>query len=115
MWASRRNEVRLPGAVLPEGVTVSADPASLNAAEAWLVAVPAQRLRACLATLVAVAPPESPLVICIKGIERESGLMLDAVARSLLPASPLAVLSGPTFGDGVTHGGWLMVCRQRSP
>ncbi|MBC6406130.1 MAG: hypothetical protein GDA41_10510 [Rhodospirillales bacterium] len=39
MWASRRNEVRLPGAVLPEGVTVSADPASLNAAEAWLIAV----------------------------------------------------------------------------
>ncbi|MBC6406131.1 MAG: hypothetical protein GDA41_10515 [Rhodospirillales bacterium] len=65
---------------------------------------------ACLATLVAVAPPESPLVICAKGIEWESGLMLDAVARSLLPASPLAVLSGP-----ISPTGWLMVCRQRSP
>jgi len=97
------NRRYLPGAALDPAIAVTADAARLAAAEALLLVVPAQHLRA---TLAALAPqlPAVPLVLCAKGVEQASGRLLDAVLAEVLPGRPLAVLSGPTFAAEVAAG-----------
>ena len=68
---------RLPGVALPDTVRVTG---TLGAADATLVAVPMQHLRAVLAAL----RPEGTLVLCCKGIETGSlRLPLEVAARGL--------------------------------
>jgi glycerol-3-phosphate dehydrogenase (NAD(P)+) len=62
---------------------------------------PAQHLRAVLDGLSATA---RPLVLCAKGIEAGTGLLMHEVARAAQPDSPIAVLSGPTFAHEVAAG-----------
>jgi len=45
-----------------------------------------------------------PLVLCAKGIEAGSKLLVGEVARAVQPAAPIAVLSGPTFAHEVAAG-----------
>jgi glycerol-3-phosphate dehydrogenase (NAD(P)+) len=45
-----------------------------------------------------------PLVLCAKGIEDGTGLLMHEVARAVQPDSPIAVLSGPTFAHEVAAG-----------
>ncbi len=94
----------MPGIALPPDLEITAERAGLREAEAWLLVIPAQSLRGSLEGLAEFAPPGIPLVICAKGIERGSGLLLDAVAGATLPGRPVAVLSGPTFADEVARG-----------
>jgi glycerol-3-phosphate dehydrogenase (NAD(P)+) len=100
---SRLNERYLPGAALDPAIRVTADPQALAEAEAVLLAVPAQALRE-TGTALARALPEVPLILCAKGIELSTGLLLDAVLRDVLPGRPPAVLSGPTFAREVAAG-----------
>ncbi|MBM9402232.1 NAD(P)-dependent glycerol-3-phosphate dehydrogenase [Gluconacetobacter azotocaptans] len=105
LWARRpetltaeRTLPRLPTAVLPASVTVtSAMPVQ---ADAVLLAVPMQHLRAVLAHV----PPAGPMVACCKGVERDSlALPLDIIADAH-PDLPRAVLSGPNFAHEVAQG-----------
>ena len=100
---SRENTPFLPGVHLPAALDVRGGLAeAITGAEALLVAVPAQHVRA---TLQALAPLTVPLVLCAKGIEAETGLLMTEVAASVAPDAPLAVLSGPSFAADV--GRWL--------
>jgi glycerol-3-phosphate dehydrogenase (NAD(P)+) len=47
---------------------------------------------------------DKPLVLCSKGIEEASGLLLHQVAHEVCPGAPVAVLSGPTFAHEVAKG-----------
>src|SRR5438477_4521727 len=71
-------------------------------AEAILIAVPAQRLRSVLGALSPAV--ESPLVLCMKGIERGSGRLVTEVASESRPQSKFAILSGPSFARNVMQG-----------
>src|SRR5690606_18106999 len=57
-----------------------------------------------LASLSGRLPRGVPLVLCAKGIERESGLLLSQIAAELLPQTPIAALSGPSFATDVARG-----------
>ncbi len=102
--ASRVNARYLPGVPLHAGVEPVSDPGRLGGASAVLAVVPAQALRGTLAGLSDALPRAAPLVLCAKGIERESGLFLSDVAASLRPDAPVAVLSGPSFANDVARG-----------
>src|SRR3546814_6533765 len=65
-----------------------------------LIVSPAQHLR----KVVAQAPAGTPLILCSKGIEAGTGLLMSEVAAQAQPASPIAVLSGPTFAHEVAKG-----------
>src|SRR3546814_4996341 len=75
----------------------SSDLEDLAATELCLLAVPAQALRGVADALAPVLGPRVPLVLCAKGIEAVSGLLMTEVTAEALPGRPLAVLSGPTF------------------
>lgn len=102
--AARLNARHLPGIGIAPSVTVTADRRALAAAGAVLLVVPAQAVRAALTDLAAALPPEAPIVVCAKGIERGTGLFLSDVAAEIRPGAPIAILSGPSFAADVARG-----------
>ncbi len=94
----------LPGVALPRTIAATGDLAAAAGAEALLLAVPAQHLRASLTTLAPLVAPGTPLMLCAKGIERGSGLLLTEVLAELVPQCEPAILSGPSFAHDVGVG-----------
>ena len=95
----------LPGAKLPPSIVPTHDLARASAAaDAILVTAPAQHLRATLASLRGHLKPKTPLVICAKGIEHGSGLLVTEVLHEIVPEAEPAVLSGPSFARDVASG-----------
>ncbi len=101
----RENPAYLPGIALPQGIEAVLDPAAaLAGASIVLLVTPAQTLRAVCRTLAPSLPEGAVLVLCSKGIERDTGLFASAVVEAELPGHPVAVLSGPSFATDVAAG-----------
>ena len=99
-----RNERYLPGIALDPSIETTAELAEAAASEALLLVAPAQHTRALATRLAPLIAETCPLVICAKGIEQQSGLLMSEVLSEALPGRPLAVLSGPTFAAEVARG-----------
>ncbi|MGF1591769.1 MAG: NAD(P)H-dependent glycerol-3-phosphate dehydrogenase [Kiloniellaceae bacterium] len=102
--ARHENPGYLPGIALDPALRATTRPEDLAAAEACLLAVPAQALRPVAASLNETIGAAVPVVLCAKGIEAVSGLLMTEVAGEVLPGRPQAVLSGPTFAAEVARG-----------
>ena len=89
---------RLPGCPLPQQVRLTTTPPAH--ADAVLLAVPVQHLRA----VAGLRLPRAPLIACCKGLERSSGCMPLELLSELHPRLPLGVLSGPNFAGEVARG-----------
>ena len=98
---SHENTSFLKGVPLRESIRATGDMADLAECEAFLIVSPAQYLRMSLSDLPAAG---RPLLLCAKGIEDSSGLLMHEVAHQVQPQSPIAVLSGPTFAHEVAAG-----------
>lgn len=98
------NPLFLPGIALDPGIAATADLAAAAAADALLLVAPAQHLRGLATALAPHLAASVPLVICAKGIEEQSGALMSEVVAAIMPAAPLAVLSGPTFAAEVARG-----------
>ena len=94
----------LPGIALPGAIVATADLGAAAQAEALLLAVPAQHLRAALGDLAAHVAAGTPVMLCAKGIELGSGKLLTEVLAECLPAAAPAILSGPSFAHDVAIG-----------
>lgn len=99
--SARENSLFLPGRKLADTITATHDLGWIAQARAVLVVTPAQHMRSVLGEMPANA---QPLILCSKGIEAGTLMLLHEVARELHPASPVAVLSGPTFAHEVAAG-----------
>ena len=99
--AGHENKLFLKGIALGETIRATGELADLAGCDALLIVTPAQHLR----SVVSKLPGESrPLVLCAKGIEDATGLLMHEVVREVRPASPVAILSGPTFAHEVAAG-----------
>lgn len=97
----RQNSLFLPGVDLHRGIRATADLGDLASCDLLLVVTPSQHLRGVLAE----APDNgAPLVLCAKGIEAGTRLLMSEVAQAVRPQAPIAVLSGPTFAHEVAAG-----------
>lgn len=94
------NPLYLPGTPLGPSIRATSDMADLPACDMLLVVTPAQHLRSALAQ----APDTTPLILCSKGIEAGTGLLMSEVIADIRPHAPVAVLSGPTFAHEVAAG-----------
>ena len=99
--ATHENPVFLPGQKLDPAIRATGVLSDITDCDAWLVVTPAQHMRA---VLEAAPPCGKPMVLCSKGIEERSGLLLHDVAGSACPDAPVAALSGPSFADEVAAG-----------
>jgi glycerol-3-phosphate dehydrogenase (NAD(P)+) len=95
------NSLFLPGIPLSPTIRAVAEVADLDSCDAFLIVSPAQHLRSVLTGLNA---GDRPLILCSKGIEEATGLLMHEVAHEVQPKAPLAVLSGPTFAHEVAAG-----------
>lgn len=99
-----RNEMFLPGIGLADDIGATSDLAQACRADALLLVVPAQHLRATCQAMKPHLQPGHPVIICSKGIEQKTGALMSQVAAETLPEASLAVLSGPTFAAEVAKG-----------
>ena len=102
--SSNENTVFLKGIPLSPALKATNDLADITKSNVILLVAPAQYTRACVEDLKPYLPAETPLVICSKGIEIETGLMLSDVIKEILPKQPVAVMTGPTFASEIARG-----------
>ncbi|MFT5330900.1 MAG: glycerol-3-phosphate dehydrogenase (NAD(P)+) [Parasphingorhabdus sp.] len=95
------NKSFLPGYQLRDTIRATQDWDAIAACEVLLLVTPAQHLRS---TLQALPNSDAALILCCKGIEAQSRMLMSEVAAELRPDNPLAVLSGPTFAHEVAQG-----------
>jgi glycerol-3-phosphate dehydrogenase (NAD(P)+) len=100
MARDRRNPVYLPGVTLEKGIEAAADLEALEACDVVLLVCPAQAVRELSARLTGRAP----VVVCAKGIETTTGLLMPEVLEQTLPGRPIGMLSGPSFAEEVIAG-----------
>ena len=101
---SRENALFLPGVILPQNIEPISEIAHAGGAEAMLLGAPAQHMRAVLASLKPVLRPGTPVVLCAKGIEAGTGLLVTEILQEILPNAEPAILSGPSFARDVARG-----------
>jgi glycerol-3-phosphate dehydrogenase (NAD(P)+) len=99
---SHANPDFLPGIELSPRIRATDQTSDLAAADLWLVTVPAQHLRSVIAHCPLATRPA--LVLCAKGIEAGTLMLMAEVVTDIAGEVPLAVLSGPTFAGEVAHG-----------
>ena len=101
----RRNTLFLPDVELNGSIAATNDQAAALAdAQAVLLVIPAQHLRASCQTLRSVWKQGLPAVLCAKGIEEKTGSLLSEILAQELPQARVAVLSGPTFAEEAALG-----------
>ena len=104
--AGHENPRYLPGISLPAALTATTDPAAaLDGADLVVFAVPAQTLRASLASWAPLIPPGALQVSLLKGIELGSSKRMSEVIMEVLgvPQSQVAVVSGPNLAREIAE------------
>lgn len=97
------NSLYLPDITLEPGIQATSDVATALDVDAVLVVTPAQFLRSVTAQCAKQWKPGMPAVLCSKGLEQGSLMMMNEVVSETLPQAPVAVLSGPTFAAEVAR------------
>lgn len=113
LWARRgdavdeimqtRRSSYLPDVTLDNQIEATTDAGRLHDASVLLCVVPVQATRATLTALSPFLPERAALVMCSKGLERETLLLPTEIAAEVV-GNPLAVLSGPSFAADVVRG-----------
>lgn len=102
--AMNENDAYLPGIRLHESLKVTESLTKAADADVLLVVTPAQHVRKTLEALKADLGGGRPVVICAKGIELESGLLMSQVAESVIPNGAISIMTGPTFASEIASG-----------
>lgn len=98
------NKRFLPGIALPKELSATGDLKHAVQADALLVTAPAQVLGDFVRLLAPLIAPGIPVVICAKGIEKNTGRLLHEIVAEALPDAACAILSGPSFAREVALG-----------
>ncbi len=98
---SRENHIYLPGHRISEAVRATTDIAQFDDCSVLLLVTPAQHLRE---TFGAFSRSRAPVILCSKGIEADTQMLMSEIAAELRPGGSIAVLSGPTFAHEVAAG-----------
>ena len=102
--ATLTHDTALPGILLSDKITFTADPDVLKAADIVLFAMPSQAHREAARHYGPSLSADAIIVTCAKGIERETGELLTTVLEEELPDHRVAVLSGPGFAADIASG-----------
>ena len=96
---THENKTFLPDIALDPALVASDDLSAVAEADALLVVVPAQFLASVLKDL----KTQAPLILCSKGIERDTLRLMSQVAEAYCEKAHISVLSGPSFAVDVAR------------
>ncbi len=102
--ASQRESRFLPGVRLDDSIKVTRALAEAARADAILVVVPAQALRAVSKALAQTVGAGTPVIACAKGIEAGTHKFMTEVIAECAPTALPGILSGPSFAADVARG-----------
>lgn len=102
----RKNQEFLPDIPFPDALEIESDlPTSIAHSRDILVVVPSHVFSDVLKQIQPLLRPKHRIMWATKGLERDTGRLLQTVAREILGDShPFAVLSGPTFAKELAQG-----------
>lgn len=100
----RQNHMFLPGVELPASISGTGSLTEAVKADALLLVTPAQHARPMLAAFAPNLSSAVPVAICAKGIERNTGKLMNDVLAEFVAAKQIAILSGPSFARDVAIG-----------
>ncbi|GJL86168.1 MAG: glycerol-3-phosphate dehydrogenase [NAD(P)+] [Micavibrio sp.] len=98
------NPVFLPDIPLSETLKATDSLSEVSKNDILLIVTPAQHVRTTLKNIKGDIADGKPVVICSKGIELDSGLLLSQVAEDVVPNATTAIMTGPTFAHEVAKG-----------
>ncbi|MDP1625887.1 NAD(P)H-dependent glycerol-3-phosphate dehydrogenase [Parvibaculum sp.] len=102
--AAHENDIFLPGIALDKSIRATGDLREAAEADALLMVTPAQHMRRVLEELAPHVADGKPVVLCAKGVEQSTHLLLTEVLAEAMPRAMPAVLSGPSFAAEVARG-----------
>lgn len=102
--AGQRESAYLPGVALDARIEAVSDPERLGEATHVLSVVPVQSMRGALTALAPHIRPDARVIVCSKGVEKDSLAWPTDIVADCLPGRPAAVLSGPSFAADVVRG-----------
>ncbi|MCB1502985.1 MAG: NAD(P)-binding domain-containing protein, partial [Bauldia sp.] len=100
---THENPKHLPGIRL-EHLPATTSIAVALRADAVILAVPAQAIRAVAANAAPYLRAQTPLIVAAKGLERVTGKRMTEVVAEAAPEAIPAILSGPSFAIDVARG-----------
>lgn len=100
----RINTTYLPDVVLNDNITAVTDMEQALNCDAVLIVTPAQPMGKILEPFAGKIDPQTPLLICSKGIEITSGRLLSQVLTDIFPDNPIGVMCGPSFAIETAKG-----------
>ncbi len=102
--ARQENADYLPGVKLDRRIRATSDMRELKRCEAVFSVAPAQHTRDVLSQLGEHISDGAPVVMCSKGLERETHKLMSEVLSEVIPHARGAALSGPSFASEVAAG-----------
>ncbi len=99
--ADRENKRYLAGIPLNNQITASSELKTALESEILLLVPPAQALRKTLEALKPYIHTNHKIILCCKGLEKDTALFMTQVAAEILPNTTVAVLSGPNFAHDI--------------
>lgn len=101
----QENATYLPGVKLHPSLSATDSLSrAVEDTDILLMVTPAQYLRDSLESLKQEAADGIPLVVCSKGVEIATGMMLSQVVEDVIPDATCAVMTGPTFAREIALG-----------
>lgn len=95
---AHRNTAHTGDIDLPEQLCATSDMrAALQAADAVMIVVPSRSVRSVARQVAEHIRPATPVAVCAKGIEGETGLLMTQVVEEELSGHAVGCVSGPTF------------------
>lgn len=99
------NKHYLANIILPTNICATNNLHDIISCEIIIIAIPTQNLRDIIKELKNLAINSIiPLIICCKGVEQNSLLLMSEIIQEILPMQQIAVLSGPNFADEIAKG-----------
>jgi glycerol-3-phosphate dehydrogenase (NAD(P)+) len=98
------NALFMPGIKLHHAIEATKSMSKMAGCDTLLVVTPAQHVRGTLQSLKGDLAQGKPVVICAKGIELETGLLMSQIAEEEVPNATIAILTGPTFASEIVRG-----------
>lgn len=96
------NNLYLPRISLPQNITATSLINDLYNSEVILLTIPVKYVRSTLQQLTSY-PKNTPLIICSKGIEHPSGLLVSNIVSEALGNISTCVLTGPSFASEIAN------------
>ncbi len=102
--STRENKICLPGIVIPEEITLTADINACKNQDIIVIATPSHGVRGVAKRIKDVVPDGQVVLNISKGIEEETYLTISQVLKQELPNCKIAVMSGPSHAEEVSRG-----------